>query len=400
VSASSTDNGVTPVYNWTNPFPFPLPTLPDLNPSIENGQSVAYSDPAKDRPAMGQNIGLGNEINIGKSLVVDVDYVAKLIRGLPTSSMVDLNQLNPKYYSLGSILLDPINSTAAQQAGILPPYPGFTGSVAQALRPYPQYNYVDYVDSKSRSEIYNALNASIQKHFGNGFNFLVSYTISKDLTNDQGSGCVHYLCVGPPSAVQVSGQKAWGPTSVDVPQMLAVSYVYELPFGPGKQFLGGSGTLVKELTSGWEVSGIQRYTSGTPVMLSTSSAIPTVGAVWANVVSGVRQRLTSCGSYSPNNNSRFLNIDAFTTPSPYTLGTANYLPKLRGCPSVNENLSATKSFPIRESWNLKFGVELFNAFNRHEWSGLQSNVDDPLTFGTFTGATSPRTIQLSGRFNF
>jgi hypothetical protein len=400
VSASTLDNGVTPVYNWTNPFPYPSPNLPDLDPTIENGQSVAYTDPTKDRPAMAQAIGLGNEISIGKGVVVGLGYVGKLVHGLPTSSMVDLNQLNPKYYSLGPLLLEPITSSAAIQAGISAPYPGFTGSVAQALRPFPQYNYIDYTDSKSRSEIYHALNISVQKYFGNGFNFLAAYTISKYLTNDQGGGCVHYLCVGPPNAIQVTGQKAWGPSAVDVPQNFTISYVYELPFGRGKRFLNDANSFVRALAGGWEVSGIQSYVSGMPVLVTTSSAIPTVGAVWADVVPGVKEKFTSCGSYSPYNGSRYLNIDAFTAPPPYTLGTTNYLPKVRGCPAINENLSVTKSIPIRESWNLKFGGEFFNAFNRHEWAGLATNVNNPLTFGTFSAATNPRTIQLYGRITF
>lgn len=112
------------------------------------------------------------------------------------------------------------------------------------------------------------------------------------------------------------------------------------------------------------------------------------------------KKLTSCGNYSPYRGGPFLNVNAFTAPPPFTLGTVNYLPKVRGCPALNENLSVTKTTPIRESWNLKFGAEFFNAFNRHEWSSLASNVNNPLTFGTFSSATSPRTIQLYGRITF
>jgi hypothetical protein len=399
VSAASLDNGVTPVYNWDNPFPFTQPSLPNLDPALENGQSVAYTDPRRDQPALAQNFGLSNQLNIGKGLVVGIDYVGKIIRGLPTSSLVDLNQLDPQYYSLGSVLLDNINSPEAQAAGIPLPYPDFTGSVAQALRPFPQYNYIDYVDAKSRKETYNAVSFTVQKHFGNGFNFLAAYTISKALTNDQGSGCVHYLCVGPPTGVQVSGQHAWGPQSVDVPRIFTASYSYDLPFGPGKALFKDMGRLGRALVGGWQIAGIQSYTSGTPVAISTSSAIPTVGAVWANVVPGVSEKLTSCGDYRPGS-SLFLNPAAFAAPAPYTLGTANILPNVRGCPSLNEDFTLTKSIAIRESISVKFGVDLFNAFNRHEWTGLASNVNNPVTFGTFSGATNPRTMQLYGRITF
>jgi hypothetical protein len=186
---------------------------------------------------------------------------------------------------------------------------------------------------------------------------------------------------------------------VDVPQILTASYSYELPFGPGKSFFNSSNSLARALLAGWQVAGIQSYTSGTPVVVTTSSAIPTVGAVWANVVPGVPETLTSCSNYRPGSGP-YLNPAAFTAPAPYTLGTANILPNVRGCPSLNEDFNITKAFAIRESVNLKLGVDLFNAFNRHEWTTLAGNVNNPATFGTFSGATNPRTMQLSGRITF
>ena len=52
------------------------------------------------------------------------------------------DQVNPKYLSLGSLLTDSITDPAVVTAGFTPPYPGFTGSLAQALRPFPQYTGV------------------------------------------------------------------------------------------------------------------------------------------------------------------------------------------------------------------------------------------------------------------
>ena len=48
----------------------------------------------------------------------------------------NLNQYPLEYLALGQLLNQPASSAAAQAAGIKIPYPGFSSSVAQALRPY------------------------------------------------------------------------------------------------------------------------------------------------------------------------------------------------------------------------------------------------------------------------
>jgi hypothetical protein len=61
----------------------------------------------------------------------------------------------------------------------------------------------------------------------------------------------------------------WGreivlPTTVstnDVPQVTAISYIYELPFGPRKKYLAVSGVAGK-LAGGWQLTGIHQDQSG------------------------------------------------------------------------------------------------------------------------------------------
>ena len=114
------------------------------------------------------------------------------------SNLLNPNQLNPIYLPLGTVLNDAVGSPQAIAAGVSAPFPGFTGSVAQALRPYPQFlNITDNTQNTGHSR-YNALQLRAQKYLSNGLTFLVSYTYSQTITDtvDQfttfGSTCLLY----------------------------------------------------------------------------------------------------------------------------------------------------------------------------------------------------------------
>jgi len=107
----------------------------------------------------------------------------------------------------------------------------------------------------------------------------------------------------------------------------------------------------------------------------------------------------SCSNYV-RGQSPYLNIHAFATPPPFTLGNIVVLPNFRGCGYATENISVNKIFAIKESMHLKFSANFFNAFNRHYWTGLGTDINNTSAFGQFTGVTAPRTIQLSGKFEF
>ena len=68
---------------------------------------------------------------------IDVAYVGSRGDHLPVR--VDINQLDPKFLSLGSLLTRNIRDPLVVAAGYTPPYAGFNGSLAQALRPFPQF---------------------------------------------------------------------------------------------------------------------------------------------------------------------------------------------------------------------------------------------------------------------
>lgn len=326
--------------------------------------------------------------------------MGNLSHRMPTNGLIQLNQLDPKYLSLGNLLTAGVSSPAAQAAGIQLPYPGFSGPVAQALRPFPQYQNVVQRPAPAGNLTYHALQMNLQKRLGHGLSGLLAYTISKSIGDgnfgnqgESGSTVQHTFL----------RQTAKALYQQDRTQSLAVSYVYELPFGPGKRFANSTNPFYKQVVGGWRFTGIHNYISGPPVRITTSAALPGgFGGVWANRVPDVPINATSCGDYDPNDPSRnrFLSINAFAVPGPFTLGNTSLLPNIRSCGILIENISIQKLFPIREGTRILFSADFNNAFNRHYWVGLSSNISNPAAFGRYGGASDPRTIQFHLKVEF
>jgi Carboxypeptidase regulatory-like domain/TonB dependent receptor len=399
VTPTTLDNGVSPAFNWNTGFPNIIPSVPNFNPSQLNGSSVPYlGSPRENRPARSQNLGASLERTLPGDVLLKAAYVGTLTHGYrSTDGGPPLDQLPLQYLILGNLLLQSINSAQARAAGIPLPYAGFTGSVAQALRPYPQYTGVSQSDSTYGFSLYHALQATAQKRFRQGLNFLVTYTFSKDLVN----GSYQALPL-------LNTRKALG--SLDRTNVVNLSYSYQLPFGPGKPFLQNSHGVVRQIVEGWQVSAIQSYYSGTPVVVSTSASIPGIGGVWANRVPGVPISTgVGCESYNPGDpTSHLLNINAFSSPVAFTFGNTRVLPSTRLCGYRNEDVSIQKSFSLKEHVDLRFGFDFYNVFNRHDWGfastagggGLGTNINQPASFGRYSGTSDPRTIQIYARLEF
>jgi hypothetical protein len=265
--------------------------------------------------------------------------------------------------------------------------------VAQALRPYPQYQAIAQTGATTGFTTYNALQLNVQKRFRHGLSFLLAYTAAKNLGN------ANYGNQGHNDHRKLAKQLL----AVDRPQSLAISYTYDLPFGPDKRFLKSANPFVKQVVSGWQVAGMHSYMSMPPVSVFTTQSIPGgVGGIWAFSVPGVARTQVSCGDYDPRDPSRnqFLNINAFRTPPPFTFGDTFQLSSTRPCGYLNENLAVLKTFSITERVGVKFGAFFFNLLNRHQWIGLATNIGVPGSFGRYSGAWDPRTVQLNLKVQF
>jgi hypothetical protein len=420
--AFSSLDGFSPAFNLNSGFPAFTPP-PNLDPAQLNFTGPQYTDPSYGRPAMIQNWSFEIQKELTTDLIMDVAYVGQHSTHL-RSNFNAVNSLNPKYLSLGPLLLASISSPQAVAAGITPPYASFpsTAIVAQALVPFPQYfgfNTDGALENLGQST-YNALEASLQRRFHNGLNLMASYTWSKTLT-DADSALPFFATLaqsaGPQNSFNKQGDKAI--SNQDLPQNFVLSYVYELPVGKNKKFLSRGGITDKVL-GGWSVSGVQRYESGQPLTFCCATGIPAfAGSIRFDQVPG--QPLYSSAytgghfvpSTNPALNQPIFNAAAFNDPNSgvnlaargtYAFGT---MPRVTGAVRMpvyaSEDFNLLKRTKITESTDILFQVSFIDAFNRHVFNRPPDLNPNDAAFGLINPDNTllgPRKIQLQLKFEY
>lgn len=392
---ATTNLGVTPAFYLQNGFPaYAHP--PFMDPTLDNNGTISWIAPQDGTTAFISNWSLDVQRELPKGFLLDIAYVGNSAHHLG-ANLLNVNQVDPKYLSLGNALNAPLSSAAGQASGVPLPYAGFTGTVAQALRPYPQYQAINQYMQTSGKSHYSALQVKLQRQFHNGLSVLTSYTFAKLMTNAETQD--GWFDSGSQNSFNL--RQEFTASSSLPPQVLNVTYVYELPVGKGKQFVNNS-RVADMIIGGWAVSGIQRYQSGVPLSVTLPNTLPLFnGNLYPNLVPGQRVRGSWSGRFDPSKDV-YLNAAAFSTPAPFTFGNASRDLPERGFPYFSEDLSLQKRFPIKEASAFKIGVDFFNAFNRVTFS-------NPNTFGPNTNpsfghvnsqATSPRSIQIRAEITY
>jgi hypothetical protein len=303
-----------------------------------------------------------------------------------------------------NILRADISSPAAQQAGIRPPYPNFTNpsvqrvrSVAQALRPYPQYLTIatgGQGGDKSGHSSYHALVLKADRRFSSGLTFQWNYTFSKLLTDADsydGSGATQ-------DQYNRRLEKSIG--RFDQTHSLKFSTIFELPFGKGRRWLNNSGPL-NWVAGGWRISAIQTYFSGFPIALTRNNPFPIFNsATRPTVASYDHWRAPLKGEKFDPAADRFMNRSTFPTQPAAFGNVTRQNPKVREFPAFNENISLAKSFALGEGRRIDFRWEAFNLFNRVRF-GTGSTSLDATTFGVVTNqANDARQMQVALKLNW
>ena len=424
---NSSNSGLTPTYILDNGMPA-WTAPPFINPTVSNNANVAWfqGNETTKLPAY-DNFSFSIQRQIGGSMVAEVGYSGVMGSHLQTG-LLDYNQISPSYLTkFGTVaqsvtvLNSQVGSPAAVAAGIKAPYAGFTGTVAQALRPYPQYNVIDtYAGQGDHSghSTYHALILKFQKRYSNGLTFQGSYAFSKLLTdsdsawgNAPGAGQGAYYAA---DLFNRGLEKSIG--EFDVTHDFKFSTVYDIPVRKGQKYLtkGPAAWIL----GNWRVSSINLYASGIPVTITSTNTLPIYAPGDAGATR-VTPYVTSYSGWQPNYNGKFdPSVNTFFVPycapgvacsGPFPTqgsGTAlnvignatRYNPKLRLFPNLNENMSLTKTFPVHESVKVEFRAEAFNVFNRVRFGTGSNQLQNP-TFGILTGAgsqiNSPRSLQLA-----
>ncbi len=401
-SSISSPDQINPAFQLDAGFPLSRLVTPNLTSSFNVGQGFNYYDPTAARVSQMQSFNVATQYAIQPNLTLDVAYVGT--KGTDLTLRGNVNQVDPKYLALGDNLLRTnINDIAVKAAGFTPPWPGFSAALganatlAQALRPFPQYQGgYDYSSDNRGNSTYHSLQVKLEKRYSNGLYLLSSYTWSKYITNANitFAGFASTVRNQYDLSLDKSIAAAWQP------HVLTTAFNYELPIGRGKKLLRNANPITNAVVGGWHLNGILSYHSGGLISLGVPNNLPIfAGPAYATVLPGVKQK----GDFSGNpRTAHYLNIAAFALPAPDTFGTGKkYLPNLRTPVYLNEDLSLIKTVPIYERFNLELRFETFNAFNRTILGGPNTDITNPSVFGTVNGqANGARTGQFVAKVNF
>jgi hypothetical protein len=434
-------NKFTPVQSLDAGFPSFTPPSNANDPALLNGGFPNYVAPEYGRPGMVQNWSLEVQHQLATDLILSVGYVGT--RGTRLrSNLVQINSIDPKFYSLGTTIETQTVGSAQGQATLaslgvaipnwfIPLY-GSNEPIGQLLRPFPQYQGISsgVVENVGQSS-YNALQTKLERRFRNGLNLLASYTFSKTLTDADSSfpffSAFASNNFGAQNPFNLKSEKTL--SYQDTPHAVVISYIYELPAGPGKKYL--SHGVASKVLGGWQIGGVHRYQSGSPVIMNSFapgpvfsggnfkySRVPGVSIFSPDKSSFNPALPTGCtenpatGLFTSNTTNNYFNCAAFFDQNaPGLVAQRGYqfgdlpltLGNVRSDNYYSEDFAITKRTLIAEGHTLLLKVDIPNAFNRHIFGTLDGNI----TSGTFGIPKGPRgvinasrVIQITLRYQF
>jgi outer membrane receptor protein involved in Fe transport len=252
--------------------------------------------------------------------------------------------------------------------------------------PYPYISPTFYDQSSGHSN-YEGFQFSLEKK-SSSFTYLVSYTLSQ--TKDV--GCDGWFGIEGCSVQNNYNLKAdKSVAGFDLPQMLSVSWAYQLPFGEGARFQTSS-RAVNYVIGNWKVNGITSLSSGLPFTVFVSGDIANIGN------GSERPNRVGDPHLSQQSPKLWFNPAAFAVPAQYTFGNVGRN-SLRSDWYKDVDFSVFREFPTVEKQHFEFRAEGFNVTNTPTWGIPASTVG--ANFGVVGGTRSTeRELQFALKYLF
>jgi len=377
----SLDNGLTFVATLANPFPGGIqdPPRASLGPMTYVGQAVTFFN-RRPLASYTQRWQLSLQREWPHRVVSDVAYVGS--RGTHIGTARNLNALPIEYLSRAperdQQTINYLNANLSNPFYPLLPGTGRDGRTIQRaslLLPYPHFTILG-TDTNEGYSWYHSLQARVEKRFSAGYTFQAAYTWSKFM---EATG---FLNDGASVEKVISDQ--------DYPHVLAVSAIYELPFGRGRRWASRAPGAVEKIVGGWQVQGIYRAQSGQAVAFGNCTFWGDLHDLVLPKSQRTVERWFNIDAGFERNSSRQLERNWRTVSTRFT--------GLRSDGINNWDLSVIKNTRITESKRVEFRAEFLNALNHAMFQPPNANPYSG-AFGTITAERSvPRQIQLGLRF--
>lgn len=278
-----------------------------------------------------------------------------------------------------------------------------TGNIAsipntQARRVFPQFGSRVLIATTAEGEYHSAY-AQFTRRLARGLQFRSSYTFSKNFSNNDESLGVAAITAGSPQIPQDFNDidAEWSLSAFDRTHRVVASWLYETP--------AVGNALVRQLTGGWQVSGVFVAQSGQPFTIVTG--VDTNG----NGGGGDRPNFDPSGTLTPDPDTG--NLRTFTTsgmflvplgsnglPLANSLGNGNLGRNTLRAPAwYNWDISVARRFTLPFGHRVLIRADLFNAFNQDNYGVPVNNLNNP-AFGTNTNNWGNRSLLMSARYSF
>jgi hypothetical protein len=362
------------------------------------------------------NFSAGIQARLPGAMILDTSYVGGMgremlyntnINAAPYGAAFLTENQDPTKWGFGSTAIcdatNPCDGSEAYDSNFLRPYFGW-GNIT-----------LEHFGATSN---YNSLQVTLDRRFAKGLFLGVAYTWSKCLTMADNDGA-------PGRIDNLTKLANYGPCGYDVRQNLTFNYVYPVP-SLATHFAGLNNSFGRGVFSGWQLSGVTAFRTGTPFTPGFSiSGVGNVnltgtGAFGARVkLVGVPAKGTSDSPYNR------LDAGAFAPPTRPSLGLESGVNFLNNPGQNNWDMSLQKNIPLKERAHLEFRIDAFNVFNHTQFSGLNGTLNyscggvncatwtvtnlpydasgklvNKTGFGAINGVYSPRVLQTVVRLVF
>jgi hypothetical protein len=409
---------------WPNFDPGQYPLAGQINsPQVAIDQNSG-------RPARQNQWSVGLQREIFRDLVVEAAYVGNRGVWWTAPGLIDVNAGRPEIlakYGLNlnnaddrALLNSRLDSPMALARGFnKPPYTGFPTSltVAQALRPFPQFGTITYFWSPLGKTWYDSLQAKATQRFSHGLSLTSVFTWQKNLTlgNDRNPTAGSTGNASFNDVFNRDQNKYF--SSFDQTYVFNISGTYTVPkFKIGSGFAGSAASWA---VRDWTITSLVAYATGLPIKAPAAQnqlANLLFRPTYANRVPGqpLFTQDLNCHCFDPNT-TFVLNPKAWADPAPGQFGTsAAFYGDYRYQRRPVENFGVGRIFRFKERMNLNIRAEWTNIFNRAEPADPTStnalatqtrNMAGQATAGfgfvnTTAVAQQPRTGTIVARFQF
>lgn len=399
------DGGVTPNpnANLSNPFPngIVFPTSRYEGPLTGYGQTVPVRLRALRMPVVPQwNLNIQRDLP-GK-IIAQIGYAGSAGIGLFTPR-TDLNTLAPEVLALGDTILNtrvtnPFLALPAAQRPLANSGIGTaTLTVAQLLRPFPQFGLVQSYASNEAHSTYHSLQIKVSRRFNDGLSFTAGYAFSK-LIDDVSSLQGNFTIQSPVYQDYYNRRADKALSTFDVKNRLTANMLWQLPFGNGRRWAKEG--VLRQVIGGFAINALTQAQSGYPLAVIAANPTAQAGLSFVQLRPNLIADPRGTGSTKAEQVAAWFNPAAFQQPVTYKFGNApRTLPGVRSPGYFSTNVSLARDFRLTETMKFQFRAESFNLFNRANFSYPVSTLG-AAGFGRINATEDARQMQFALRLYF